>query len=141
MTTRVRAPFPPQVIVRVRLFAYSLAGAVVLSFLPLPWCVVGFPFAVAAVVFGIASMIAMRHGSSMGLWTVVVVGFLMAGSFTLDYTLMTFLFRETLDYQDCLSRAITTTAKDRCMDEYEEAARVRLESWGFPVPWIEETES
>ena len=137
-TTRPPDPLPKRAATRVRLFAYSFAGALLFSFLPLPWGMVGGAFAVASVILGVVAMVAMRRERSTLLWAFMIVGFFMAGSLTLNYGFAAILYSEILEYQDCTSSAITIGAEDRCFRQFEEARLDRLRELGFPTSWLEE---
>ncbi len=139
-TRRPPDPLPTPVTTRVRLFGYSFAGALLFSFLPLPWGMAGCVFAVAALVLGVIAMVAMRRERSTLLWAFVIVGFFMAGSLTLNYGVAAILYSEILEYQDCTSSAITIGAEDRCFRQFEEARLERLKELGVPVSWLDEPE-
>lgn len=142
MTTKAARPaFPPRVVTSTRLFSYALAASVAFSLLPLPWGMAGLPFSILAFVLGIVALIAMRKGASTGLWTLMVVGMLLAGSLALNYGAAVVLYDELVAFQECNAGAITITAKDLCSREFEEAARERFEEFGVSLSWLTGSDS
>lgn len=140
-TKSARPPFPPRVVSSTRLFCYALAASIAFSLLPLPWALVGLPLALLAVVLGIVAMVAMRKGASTGLWTLMVVGLLMAGSLALNFGAAWVLYDELVAYQECNAGAITITARDLCSREFEEKAQERLDGFGVSLSWLTGSDS
>lgn len=123
--TQKVSPLPPRVTRGTTRFALALAASVLVSFLPIPWSLIGLPISALAVALAIVALIGMRGVRATGLWVFMGIGTLLAGTLAMNYAAAALLADELRAYQGCLGEAITVAAEDRCDAEFERAANER----------------
>ncbi len=125
--TPVKEPprLSPKAARRAMLFVLLMGASVLLGFLPVPWMVVSALTAVAAMVVGVMTMVAMRRSATMGLWILMVLGLGLAASMTLVAASSAVLQEELSEYQECQRYALTIKAQRACESTLEEASEAR----------------
>ena len=111
----------------IRIFMWCLGSALLLSFAPLPWGLVGAIPAVAAVVAAVVAVVRVRAVATTATWVLLTVGGLSAGYLSLTYASSALLYDELMEYDECRSAAITVAAKARCDEAFEETSEQRFE--------------
>ena len=107
------------------LFVMLMGASVILTFLPMPWSSVSAVTAIAAIVVGIMTMVAMRRTATMGLWILMIMGLGLAGSMTLVAAGSAVLHEEFAERQECQRYALTLKAERACETAFEEASAAR----------------
>lgn len=106
---------------RILHFALLMLGSLLANLLPLPWKVASLAFVVAAIVFAIRALVAVRRSRLRGSLTpMLVVGLVVAGMVALSSisTLVTWPLQ--MRHQECLADALTISAQDACESQYRE---------------------
>ncbi|NKX53183.1 hypothetical protein [Arthrobacter mobilis] len=89
--------------------------------LPLPWKVVAPVLGIATAVVAIIGLRrAVRARATGTLRTVFILGLVVSLFFILTSLAQVVFWPLTADYEQCIRSALTQTAQDRCMAEYEQ---------------------
>ncbi|MBG6180395.1 hypothetical protein [Arthrobacter sp. CAN_A1] len=101
-----------------RWFLLAMLGAVLTGTLPLPWKVLGLVFGLAALVLGIFALVRAVRDKLPGLLRITTVIGLVATAFLVIGTgAQVALWPVTVDYEECMSTALTNAAQSACQDE------------------------
>lgn len=114
----------------VRHFGVWMIAAVLVSLLPLPWGAAALAFVVGAVITGIRALRTAAKGRvGGGLAPLVVVGLVLAGMLGLMTLAPLAVWSAQSQLQDCLSSAVTVSARSACEQEFEQQSTDQLENW------------
>ena len=101
-----------------RWFLLAMLGAVLTGTLPLPWKVLGLVFGLAALVLGIFALVRAVRDKLPGMLRITTVIGLVATAFLVIGTgAQVALWPVTVDYEECMSTALTNAAQSACQDE------------------------
>jgi hypothetical protein len=128
------SPLPARVVRASKRFSYALVAAVAFTFFPLPWALAGLPCAIAAGVLGVLVLRSLRGVPAVGLVALTYAGIALAGVMTATYAAVIVAYDDVLAYQRCVGGALTITAEDRCLREFEDAVSGRWGGWWPGAP-------
>lgn len=130
MADKDERPALPERVSRLSLLFVTLLGLqLVASFLPLPLTYVSAPFALAAIVVGIMLIVALAGVNSIALWMLTIVGTLISMTMAFTLAMTAALHGPAYAAQQCLNRAITSSAEDACWEQYESDVLAASEGW------------
>jgi len=118
------------------MFFLLLAGALLVSLLPLPFKIFSALFAIAAIVYGIRYMIAGAQARGGRNWlTLGILGLLACGYLLLGALGTAVMWPVQAEYEECSRSAVTQKASADCAADYES----NIKSWfervtGQPYP-------
>lgn len=114
----------------VRHFGVWMIAAVLVSLLPLPWGAAALAFVIGAVITGIRALRTAAKGRvGGGLAPLVVVGLALAGMLGLMTLAPLAVWSAQSELQDCMSSAVTVSARSACEQEFEQQSTDQLENW------------
>jgi len=103
-------------------------AALVTGTLPLPMQAAALLFSVAAIVVGVRALRAVwRPGLRERLAPVLLLGLVFASLLAISFSVMLALWPVQMERQECVSRALTLSARQACETRYQEALVERLE--------------
>lgn len=119
--TSTAAPDPARPLLRpVAVTIAAMAGAFAFWYLPLPWKLVGLPFAVAGFIAGaITSVMAFRNPGAGMLRFGAPLATLACGLFVLPLAGQLAFYGPSLDYQQCRADALTLRAQAACTHDFK----------------------
>jgi hypothetical protein len=114
----------------IRLFAFSIILALLISYLELPWKAAAPLLGAAAVAFAIIGLVkAVRCGFPRLLRIGLALGIGASLVLTISSAALVALWPVTAEYETCMSQALTVRAKAECQQEYQ----TRLEELSEPL--------
>jgi len=129
----LRPPDPERVALvarHARTFAALLLAAVLTATFPVPWQVASLGFTVLALVVGLRTLVLAFRGRVRGPMTAMLAGGVAVAAFWLVTSLgMTLLWPAYLDRQECLTGALTVTARHDCESRFQDALQDRLKDF------------
>lgn len=120
---------------RLGLFLLLLVASLLVLSLPLPFQVASVVFSAWAVVVGARAVVAAWRGGIRRAAVPLAAGLVgIAMWMTLSAGLQLALWPVLLERQDCLREALTTSAREACEDDYQQAVEERLSGLLQPRP-------
>lgn len=96
--------------------------------LPLPWQLATVAFTVGTVVMGIRALLATRRaGGSSNLGPMLVVGIALSVMMSMSVLSSAVVYDLSVARQECLARALTTSATAACEKDFRESVEQRLQ--------------
>lgn len=109
-------------------FSALVIASMLAAALPLPWLVLAPIVCVATLVMGVRTALAARRARARGsLYALLAAGGAITGFYLVGTASLLMFWPVTLERQQCLDRALTNAAQERCEAQYQDSLEGYLE--------------